>query len=154
MKGFNIHQAKADIQQGTHANHANHANRSEKEPSFSMISTISRESPLDLRIRTMAERWEYAADELAEALSLAAADPVGWERLCTHDQAMWRPESEERDTQPLKTVRCADCRHYQRTNHPHLGHCTRGEIEAAVGLWESDRRLCESYRAGGSNGSA
>jgi len=105
--------------------------------------------PADLenRIRKMAARWEYAADELTESLFLAAADPVGWGRLCTHDQAMWRPESEEQDTQPLQTVRCADCQHYQRTNHPHLGHCTQGEIEASVGLWDGDRRLCESYRA-------
>lgn len=112
--------------------------------------------PADLenRIRKMTARWEYAADEVAEALSLAAADPVGWDRLCTHDQAMWKPEPEEWDTQPLETVRCSDCQHYQRTNHPHLGHCTQGEIEAAVGLWGSDRRLCEIYRADGSNGSA
>ena len=58
-------------------------------------------------------------------------------------------------TSPAReTVQCAGCQHYQRTNHPRLGHCIQGEIEAVVGLWDSDRRLCESYRAGGSNGSA
>ena len=108
---------------------------------------ISESADLESRIRTMAKRWDYAPDELAEALALAAADPVGWERLCTHDQAASKPESEEQDTQPLQTVRCADCQHYQRTNHPHLGHCTLGENEASVGLWDGDRRLCESYRA-------
>jgi len=139
---------KVSNPQGRHLQ--NHQNPSEG----GCVGFEGSELGLSQIILAMAERWEYASDELAEALSLAAADPVGWDRLCTHDQAIWRPESEERDTQPLQTVRCADCQHYQRTNHPRLGHCVQGEIEAVVGLWDSDRRLCESYRADEQTGSA
>ncbi len=33
---------------------------------------------LDRRIRSLAERWQYSADELAEALAGAKSDPLGW----------------------------------------------------------------------------
>lgn len=44
-----------------------------------------------------------------------------------------------------RLVRCEDCRHYERTEFPHMGHCTQGEPEAIAGLWDSDRRYCERY---------
>ena len=151
MIKFDIAREKREIGADALANPAKAAKR---EAVLSRISRISSGPSLKTRIHAMAERWDYAPDELAEALSLAAADPVGWDRLCMHDQSMSKPEPEEWDTQPLETVRCADCQHYQRTNHPHLGHCVHEEIEAVVGLWDSDRRLCESYGADGSSGSA
>lgn len=43
------------------------------------------------------------------------------------------------------SVHCGDCRHFERTAHPHLGHCTKGEPEAAAGLWDTDRRHCKRY---------
>ena len=42
-------------------------------------------------------------------------------------------------------VRCGECIHFQRTDHPHLGHCARGEPEAIAGLWDTDRRYCERH---------
>ncbi len=48
------------------------------------------DSGLLKKIHAMAERWQYAPDELAEALRLAEADPAGWQRLVTHDEAMKR----------------------------------------------------------------
>jgi hypothetical protein len=44
----------------------------------------------DRRIHAMATRWKYAADELIEALQLAAADREGWRRLVEHDEAKLR----------------------------------------------------------------
>ncbi len=44
-----------------------------------------------------------------------------------------------------EAVRCEDCAHYRRTDHPHLGHCAKGEPEAAAGLWDSDGRYCERF---------
>ena len=46
----------------------------------------AKDSELFVRIRAMAARWGYADDELAEALRLAKADPVGWLRLVEHDE--------------------------------------------------------------------
>lgn len=41
-------------------------------------------------------------------------------------------------------VTCGECSHFKRTpNHSHLGHCAKGQPEAAAGLWDSDRRWCE-----------
>lgn len=48
------------------------------------------DSGLLKKIRAMAERWQYAPDELAEALRLAGEDPAGWQRLVNHDEAMKR----------------------------------------------------------------
>lgn len=42
-------------------------------------------------------------------------------------------------------IRCNDCCHYQRTDHPHLGHCGKGEQEDIAGLWDTDWRYCGSY---------
>ncbi|MEA3275951.1 MAG: hypothetical protein U9Q81_11795 [Pseudomonadota bacterium] len=44
-----------------------------------------------------------------------------------------------------RSVHCGDCIHFKRIDHPHLGHCAKGEPEAIAGLWDSDRRYCERY---------
>jgi len=43
------------------------------------------------------------------------------------------------------SVRCSDCLHFERTDHARLGHCAKGEPEAAAGLWNTDRRYCERF---------
>ncbi|MCP5137866.1 MAG: hypothetical protein H6981_13830 [Gammaproteobacteria bacterium] len=40
---------------------------------------------------------------------------------------------------------CGDCSHFERIDHPHLGHCAKGEPEAIAGLWDTDRRYCEHF---------
>ena len=45
-------------------------------------------------------------------------------------------------------VHCGDCRHFRRTDHPHLGHCAKGEPEAVAGLWDEDQRCCEFHQPG------
>lgn len=40
---------------------------------------------------------------------------------------------------------CGDCIHFERIEHPHLGHCTKGEPEAIAGLWDTDRQYCEQF---------
>ena len=70
-------------QGGTHQNHQNPC-----EGGF--VGFEGSDSGLLKKIRAMAERWQYAPDELAEALRLAEADPAGWQRLVTHDEAMKR----------------------------------------------------------------
>jgi hypothetical protein len=30
-------------------------------------------------------------------------------------------------------------------DHPHLGHCTKGQAENVAGLWDGDHRYCEQY---------
>jgi hypothetical protein len=42
-------------------------------------------------------------------------------------------------------VTCGTCRHFQRIDHPHLGHCTEGEPEDIAGLWDTDRRGCSRW---------
>jgi len=39
-------------------------------------------------------------------------------------------------------VRCTDCIHFDRIDHPHLGHCAKGKPEAVTGLWDTDRQYC------------
>lgn len=41
------------------------------------------------------------------------------------------------------SIHCGDCIHFERIDHPHLGHCAKGEPEAIAGLWDTDRRHCE-----------
>jgi hypothetical protein len=43
---------------------------------------------------------------------------------------------------------CGECAHFERIDHPHLGHCAKGEPEAIAGLWDTDRRYCDRYLPG------
>ncbi|HIE55557.1 MAG TPA: hypothetical protein EYP90_10305, partial [Chromatiaceae bacterium] len=43
------------------------------------------------------------------------------------------------------SVRCGDCIHFKRIDHPNLGHCVKGEPEAIAGLWDTDWRYCERF---------
>lgn len=61
--------------------------------------------------------------------------PWCWNRVA--DRPIPRPHS----------VHCGDCIHFKRIDHPHLGHCAKGEPEAIAGLWDTDRRYCERYFA-------
>ena len=59
--------------------------------------------------------------------------PWCWNRL--RDKPIPRPSS----------VRCGDCIHFERSNHPHTGRCAKNEPGAIVGLWDTDRRYCERF---------
>lgn len=43
------------------------------------------------------------------------------------------------------SIRCGDCIHFERIDHPHLGHCAKGKPEAIAGIWDTDRRYCDRY---------
>jgi len=43
------------------------------------------------------------------------------------------------------SVHCGDCIHFERIDHPHLGHCAKGEPEAITGMCNMDRRSCERF---------
>ncbi len=62
-----------------------------------------------------------------------AGCPWCWNRVA--DKPIPRPCS----------VRCGACNHFERVDHPHLGHCTKGESEAIAGLWDADHRGCSRY---------
>lgn len=59
--------------------------------------------------------------------------PWCWNRLA--DKPIPRPCS----------VQCGNCISFERTKHPHLGHCAKGESAAIAGLWDTDRRYCVQY---------
>ena len=42
---------------------------------------------LQQRIREMAARWRYSADELADAMAASEQDPAAWRELCDRDEA-------------------------------------------------------------------
>lgn len=48
---------------------------------------------------------------------------------------------------PDKQITCGECSHFERIDHPHLGHCAKGEPEAIAGLWDTNQRYCERYTA-------
>lgn len=56
----------------------------------------------------------------------------------------WNRVAERPIPRPAK-VRCVDCSHFRRSAHPHLGHCTKGQDEAASGLRDTDRRNCSQW---------
>jgi hypothetical protein len=43
---------------------------------------------------------------------------------------------------------CGDCIHFEQIDHPHLGHCAKGEPEAIDGVCDTDRRYCERFFQG------
>ncbi|MBL3528370.1 MAG: hypothetical protein JMN27_12445 [gamma proteobacterium endosymbiont of Lamellibrachia anaximandri] len=42
-------------------------------------------------------------------------------------------------------VCCGDCAHFERINHPNLGHCAKDKLEAIAGLWDTSQRYCGRY---------
>jgi hypothetical protein len=42
-------------------------------------------------------------------------------------------------------VRCADCAHFERIDHPHTGRCAQGY--GRHWLWDTDRRRCNDFEA-------
>jgi len=42
-------------------------------------------------------------------------------------------------------MRCRDCLNFERIDHPHLGHCKKGEPEAPAGLWDDDHHGCSRW---------
>ena len=52
---------------------------------------------------------------------------------------------EERPIPRPVAVTCGTCQHFERIDHPHLGHCAKGEPEAIAGLWDTDRRGCARW---------
>ena len=45
----------------------------------------------------------------------------------------------------VNTVRCGDCQHFQRIDHPHMGQCAQGH--GRHWLWDTDQRQCEDWLA-------
>ncbi|MEJ1391826.1 MAG: hypothetical protein RPU34_13180 [Candidatus Sedimenticola sp. (ex Thyasira tokunagai)] len=43
------------------------------------------------------------------------------------------------------TATCGSCIHFERIDHPNLGHCAAGEPEAIAGLWDTRWRHCTTY---------
>ena len=70
--------------------------------------------------------WLWSSDEVLGC-------PWCWNRI--NDKPIPRPHN----------VHCGDCVHFKRISHPNLGHCAKGEPEAAVGLWDTDRRSCNRF---------
>lgn len=59
--------------------------------------------------------------------------PWCWNRAA--DKPIPRPDA----------VRCADCVHFERFDHPNLGHCAKGQPEALAGLWDITARACDRH---------
>lgn len=71
---------------------------------------------------------------------------------CEHDprarEYTLKQASEMPAPAPPGPVRCADCRHFERTiHHPNLGHCSQGQPEAVAGLADLDLRWCGRFSA-------
>lgn len=56
-----------------------------------------------------------------------------------------RSEEIPQSRQPQKFVTCGKCIHFDRTDHPHLGHCAAGRPEPIAGLWDADLLCCEFF---------
>ncbi|MCZ6802992.1 MAG: hypothetical protein O7D86_03410 [Proteobacteria bacterium] len=56
-----------------------------------------------------------------------------------------RPEEVPETITDNARMTCAKCVHFERIDHPHLGHCAKGEPEAIVGLWDLDNRYCPKW---------
>lgn len=51
-----------------------------------LLAALAFELELAERIRAMGARWQYCADDLAEAMTLAHADPVTWLQMVAADE--------------------------------------------------------------------
>lgn len=60
---------------------------------------------------------------------------------------MQRSEEVPQTIATNELISCGECAYFERTEHPHLGHCAKGEPEAIVGLWDADHRYCGHYQS-------
>lgn len=100
-------------------------------------------------LRAVIEQWSTVAglDEARRLELLAKVENVIPARIREETQYFQRRIEQARHKAQLETgkVHCGDCVHFQRTEHPHLGHCARGEPEAPAGLWDTDSRTCKQH---------
>jgi hypothetical protein len=82
-----------------------------------------------------------------------SAELQDWEEraaIMEYDGGLPRHEAERLATERMRAqerpVTCGTCRRFERTSHPHLGHCAAGEPESPQGLWDTDRRRCAEHR--------
>lgn len=84
---------------------------------------------------------ETAPDIIAELLDQCRADSEARRYFLQRaEEVLETVTSNERIT-------CGECLHFERIDHPRLGHCAKGEPEAIAGLWDSDRRYCDKFIA-------
>ena len=53
--------------------------------------------------------------------------------------------AEDRPIPRPVAVTCGTCQNFQRIDHPHLGHCVKGQPEAIAGNWDTDSRWCDYF---------
>ncbi len=76
----------------TSATHEPECSNRSKSSSASSVKTLSPE--LECRIRTMAQRWSYASDDLVEVLDLARGNPAAWRLAVDLDERRFGTGSE------------------------------------------------------------
>ena len=84
---------------------------------------------------------ETDTDIIAELLNKCCAD--------SHARRYFLQRAEEvpETVTSNERITCGECVHFERIDHPRLGHCAKGEPEAIAGLWDSDRRYCDKFLA-------
>lgn len=88
--------------------------------------------------------WLAHIEETAPAIIAEVVDK-GRNNLEARRYFLERSEEVPEPVTVNHPMTCGDCIHFERIDHPHLGHCARGEPEAIAGLWDTDRRYCERF---------
>lgn len=111
------------------------------------VTTTARVNQLYAEERAAILTWlehigEADPDEISHVLEACQLDEQA--RAWCLEQARQVPPPPEPDYRAT----CGACRHFQRIDHPNLGHCAKGEPETLAGLWDADRRYCTQYEVG------
>lgn len=133
---------KREIATATVATPATH--KGVKAGTVANVASVAVANQLLAEEETAIRAWLAHIEEtdpasIADVLAKCAANPDA--RAYCLEQAKQIPPPPE----PDYTATCGACRHFQRINHPNLGHCAKGEPEAIAGLWDTDRRWCQSF---------
>lgn len=108
-------------------------------------STEAKTAPMTAEEETAIRAWLEHIEETDPEIIAEVMDKCQRE---SEARAYFLRRSEEvPKPDPWRVTHCGDCIHFERIDHPHLGHCAKGEPEAIAGLWDTDRRYCEQYQA-------
>lgn len=88
----------------------------------------------------LAQIGEMDPELIAEVMAKCRTDAAALDYFTA------RAEETPSVTQRPTTVTCTSCRHFQRIDHPHLGHCGGGEPEPIGGLWDTDPRSSSRWQ--------
>ena len=112
-----------------------------------VLAEVSAPAPLDITLEAATAGLPITAEQFRAFLSQADLADIGAGFIPVECLRAYAERFSKRLPPPPAgaLVRCADCAHFERIDHPHMGRCAQGH--GRYWLWDTDRRECADFEA-------